>query len=268
MSNAVDGAGAPSAPAALVQSVDRALNILEILAARGEAGVTEIAGELGVHKSTAFRLIAVLEARDLVEQNVERGKYRLGFGIVRLAGATTAQLDLSQESRRACERLAAALGETVNVAVLDENRAINITQVRGTSAIAAHNWVGQRTPLHATSSGKVLLAFASQAVQESVLEAELRRYTSATITDPERLRAELAEVSERGWSATAQEFEMGLNGVAAPVYGNDGRIVAALSVSGPSYRLPEEAFPRVAEEVRAAAAEMSRRIGCYVHTAV
>src|ERR671939_225701 len=99
-------------PAALVQSVDRALSVLEILGARGEAGVTEIAAELGVHKSTAFRLIAVLEARGFVEQLADRGKYRLGFGIVRLAGATAAQMDLAQEDRRTCEELAADLGET------------------------------------------------------------------------------------------------------------------------------------------------------------
>src|SRR3712207_7135608 len=87
-------------PAALVQSVARTLTVLEILGARGEAGVTEIAAELGVHKSTAFRLVAVLESRGFVEQLVDRGKYRLGFGIVRLAGATAAQMDLTREGRR------------------------------------------------------------------------------------------------------------------------------------------------------------------------
>src|SRR3712207_4348133 len=143
-------------PAALVQSVDRALSVLEILGARGEAGVTEIAGELGVHKSTAFRLVAVLESRGFVEQLEDRGKYRLGFGIVRLAGATAAQMDLAQEGRRTCEELAAELGETVNVAIQDGDRVVNISQVRGTASISTHDWVGRGTPLHATSSGKVL----------------------------------------------------------------------------------------------------------------
>src|SRR5919199_1200048 len=147
---------------ATVQSVDRALSVLEILAAHGEVGVTEIAAELGVHKSTAFRLVAVLETRGFVEQLADRGKYRLGFGIVRLAGATAAQLDIAQESRRTCEELAADLGETVNVAILDDDRAVNISQVRGPAALSTHNWVGQATPLHATSSGKVLLAHAPQ----------------------------------------------------------------------------------------------------------
>ena len=146
-------------PVALVQSVDRALSVLEILAKRGVAGVTEIAGELGVHKSTASRLVAVLESRGFVEQLADRGKYRLGFGIVRLAGALTVQRDLAHESRGACESLAADVGETVDVAILDGDRVINISEVRGPAAVASHNWVGQSTPPHATSSGKVLLAY-------------------------------------------------------------------------------------------------------------
>jgi DNA-binding IclR family transcriptional regulator len=263
MSNTVEGRASSGGPAALVQSVDRALSILEILATRGEVGVTEIALELGVHKSTAFRLVAVLEGRDLVEQTADRGKYRLGFGIVRLAGATTAQLDLAQESRRACEALAAVLDETVNVAILDEDRAINITQVRGGGAIVAHNWVGQRTPLHATSSGKILLAYAEDPVRDKVLSAPLVAYTPATITDPSALYEELAEVRLRGWASTAEELEVGLNAVAAPVRGHDGRVVAALSASGPTYRLPAEDFVVVAEHVAAVAADMSRRIGFF-----
>src|SRR3712207_4813844 len=158
MSGPQDGNGERSSVAA-VQSVDRALSVLEILAAKGEAGVTEVAAELGVHKSTAFRLVAALESKDLVEQLADRGKYRLGFGIVRLAGAATAQLDLAQEGRRTCEELAADLGETVNIAILDGERAVNISQARGPAALSSHNWVGRATPLHATSSGKVLLAF-------------------------------------------------------------------------------------------------------------
>src|SRR5215218_8731933 len=109
MSNS--GEGSSRGQAALVQSVDRAVSVLEILARRGEAGVTELAGELGVHKSTAFRLVVALENRGLVEQVIDRGKYRLGFGVVRLASATAVQLDLSRESRAVCERLATDLGE-------------------------------------------------------------------------------------------------------------------------------------------------------------
>jgi len=261
MSNS--GAGTERAPAALVQSVDRALEVLEILARRGEGGVTELAAELGVHKSTAFRLIAVLEARGLVEQTADRGKYRLGFGIVRLAGATAAQLDLARESRHACDRLAGELGETVNVAVLDGDGAINISQIRGPSAISSHNWVGQRTALHATSSGKVLLAHQPEPVRRRLLALPLQAFTPRTVTDSAALEVELAAVRERGWASTVEELEVGLNAVAAPVRGAHGEVLAAVSVSGPSFRLGPSDFTRVAESTVGAAADLSRRLGYY-----
>ena len=129
-----------------VQSVDRALTILEVLARRGEVGVTEVAAELGVHKSTAFRLVSTLESHGLVEQTADRGKYRLGIGLLRLAGATTARLDVVQESRPICKALAADTGETVNIAVLSESSALYLDQVAGSSALQPHNWVGPAHP--------------------------------------------------------------------------------------------------------------------------
>jgi DNA-binding IclR family transcriptional regulator len=257
------GANSERGSVAAVQSVDRALSVLEILAAQGEAGVTEVAAELGVHKSTAFRLVAVLESRGFVEQLADRGKYRLGFGVVRLAGAAAAQLDIAQEGRPICEALAADLGETVNIAILDTDRAVNVSQVRGPAALSTHNWVGQGTPLHATSSGKVLLAHAPDAVRKGVLSRDLLRFTAATISDPEALRKQLDGIVERGWGSTVEEFEVGLNAVAAPVRDADGAVIAALSVSGPSFRMDPEDFPRVARRLTAGADELSRRLGSF-----
>ena len=244
-----------------VQSVDRALSILEILARRHDAGVTEIGKELGVHKSTAFRLLAALETRGFVEQSEDRGNYRLGFGIVRLAGAITAQLDLNRQGQDACERLAADLGDTVNLAILDGNRAVNISQSRGAAAVASHNWIGQQTPLHATSSGKVLLAYGPADVRAAVLAGPLERFTDATITDPAALSAELGRIGGTGWGCTAEEYEIGLNAVAAPIRGADGSVVAALSVSGPTYRLATESFPAIAKRVVEAADQVSAQMG-------
>ncbi|MCA2221579.1 IclR family transcriptional regulator [Nonomuraea aurantiaca] len=239
-----------------VQSVDRAIAILEILAREGATRVTDLAVQLDVHKSTAFRLLAALEQGGLVEQSGDRGRYRLGFGVVRLAGAATAQLDLSKESRPVCLRLAEAVGETVNIAVPQDGDAVNISQVRGPAAISGHNWVGQRTPSHATSSGKVLLAFGALR-----LPAEPARYTPSTLTEAGRLR--LAEIRERGWATTVEELEVGLNAVAAPIRGSDGSVVAAVSVSGPSYRLTPERLPEVGALLAEGAREISQRIGYY-----
>ena len=253
-------AGAPREPAALVQSVDRALTVLDILAKRGVAGVTEIAAELGVHKSTASRLVAVLEGRGFVEQLADRGKYRLGFGIVRLAGALTVQRDLAHESRRACEALATDVGETVNVAILDGDRVINISEVRGPAAVALHTWVGQSTPPHATSSGKVLLAHATADLR-ALLGDELATFTEHTVTDLTVLAAQLDEIRSRGWAATVEEYEVGLNALAAPVRDHEDVVVAAVSVSGPSYRLSPATFPRVSARLLEASRAFSRRLG-------
>ena len=164
-----------------VQSVDRALTILERLARHGEAGVTELAQGLDVHKSTAFRLVATLEQHGLVEQTEDRGKYRLGVGLLRLAGATTARLDVVQEARPLSRKLAADTGETVNVAVLADRSALYLDQVAGSSQLQSHNWVGQHIPLHATANGKVLLSGLDGDQLDETL-GSLAAYTDMTIT--------------------------------------------------------------------------------------
>jgi DNA-binding IclR family transcriptional regulator len=245
-----------------VQSVDRAISILEILSQRREAGVSEIALEIGVHKSTAFRLLGALESRGLVEQTEERGKYRLSFGIVRLAGGVAARLDLTQQGRPVCRRLAEEIGETVNIAVARSHYAVNLDQARGPSSVTAHNWVGQLTPLHATSSGKVLLAYFDEQHRAQAIEAVgLERYTPKTITSAAALEKELAEVRERGYAVTVEEYEAGLNAVAAPIRSYEGEVVAAVSASGPAYRFGEERLHDVAPILVAGAADISHRLG-------
>ncbi|KKD03107.1 IclR family transcriptional regulator [Streptomyces sp. WM6386] len=245
-----------------MQSVDRAISVLEILAQRGEAGVSEVAGEIDVHKSTAFRLLGALEARGLVEQAGERGKYRLGFGIVRLAGAVTGRIDITQQGRPICERLAEEIGETVNIAVMQEHYAINLYQVRGPGAITAHNWVGQLTPLHATSSGKILLAHMPTKARTTLLtETGMKKVTARTITAKTKLEKNLADARERGYAFTLEELEIGLHAMAAPVRNRDGEVIAALSASGPAYRFTEERLHEVSPVLLKGAEEISHRMG-------
>jgi DNA-binding IclR family transcriptional regulator len=243
-----------------VQSVDRALTILEVLAQHGECGVTEIAVDLGVHKSTAFRLVTTLEAHRLVEQTTERGRYRLGVGVLRLAGATTARLDLVQEARPVCRQLAADTGETVNVAVLSEGSALYLDQIAGSSALQPHNWVGQHIPLHATSNGKVLLSGLDGDRLDEVI-GSLPRYTSRTTTRKARLVADVDQVRQRGYAVAVDELEEGLTAVAAPVRNAHGDVVASMSVSGPTFRLTGERVEEVVPLLLAAAEEVSHRLG-------
>jgi DNA-binding IclR family transcriptional regulator len=243
-----------------VQSVDRALTVLSILARLGEAGVTEIAGELGVHKSTAFRLVATLEIHGMVEQNEDRGKYRLGVGVLRLAGATTARLDVVQEARPICRKLAADSGETVNIAVLSDTSALYLDQVAGQSALQSHNWVGQHIPLHATSNGKMLLSDLSADEVDKRLP-RMPAFTVNTVTTRARLRRDLAEVREQGYAVAVDELEVGLTAIAAPIRNAHGDVIASLSVSGPTFRLSESRVKELVPVVLDAAEEVSRRLG-------
>ena len=244
-----------------VQSVDRAVTILEILARDGEAGVTEVARELGVHKSTASRLLAALDRRELVAQDAARGRYRLGVGLLRLAGAAGRGLDLVQESHPVCRALAQEVGETVNLAILSGRDALYLDQVAGPAALSPHNWAGQRIPLHATSDGKVLLAYLPEADLAECLTPPLARFTGRTVTVAAAFPPLLAEVRRQGYATAVEELEAGLTAVAAPVRNAEGVVVASISASGPSFRIPPDRIPVLAGSVRRAAAEVSRRLG-------
>lgn len=244
-----------------VQSVDRAARVLEILARDGESGVGRLARELDVHRSTASRLVSALHAHDLVERDEGGGAVRLGVGVLRLAAATRSRLDLTAQGGPVCEALAEQLGETVNVAVFREGAAINLYQAQGANTVAMHNWVGDRTVLHATSSGKMLMAGLDETQRDQLLSTSLERFTEHTVTDPAVLREQLDEARRKSWAGVVEEFEEGLNAVAAPIRGPEATVIAALSVAGPTYRLGPDDLPAVADELIRAAAEISRRLG-------
>lgn len=245
-----------------VQSVDRAITVLEILARQGHAGVSEVAAEIGVHKSTAFRLLAALEERDLVEQNTDRGKYQLAFGILRLASAIPGRIDLARQAQAAMDALAQQLDETINLAVVREHYAVNVQQAFSSAAVASQNWVGQLTPLHATSSGKVLLAFMPEGQRDAILDkASLPRLTANTITSRAALLDQLAEIREAGFATASEELEIGLNASAAPVRDHTGTVVGALSASGPAYRFDRSRMEETEADIKKAALEISQRMG-------
>lgn len=246
---------------ASVQSVDRAISILQVLARRGATGVTPIAEELGVHKSTVFRLLATLEARGLVEQNASRGQYRLGYGVIQLAAGATRKQDLSVTSRPICMELADAVGETINIVISDGEGAVTIDQVIGSAEVTSVNWVGQRSPLHTTASGQVLLATMQSEERRRILAGGLERYTKKTVVDPVDLEAQLAKIREQGYAYSVDEHEIGLAAVAAPIRSLGGGVIAALVASGPSFRITSESVPELAEHVLAAAAAISERNG-------
>jgi DNA-binding IclR family transcriptional regulator len=244
-----------------LQSVRRAVSALEQISEAGELGVTELGRRLDVHKATASRLVATLAERGLLERDPATEKYRLGFGLIRLAGAAMASLDIVRTAHPILEDLADRTRETVNLGVISGDGVVYIDQVAGARSIVAVSWVGRRTPLHCTSNGKVLLAYMGEEERARFLRGKLEALTPRTLTDPGALRQQMTEIQRRGYAQTLEELEEGLNAVAAPVRQADGQVIAALSVSGPAFRMRPMDLPRVARLAMESADSVSRRMG-------
>jgi DNA-binding IclR family transcriptional regulator len=196
-----------------------------------ELGVTEMADSIGVHKSTASRLAAVLERAGLLARSGRR--YRLGREVIRLGTLALRSFDLVASVQPAMDKLSQLTGETINLAVPDGADILNVAEVPSTYILSCSGgWIGRRTRPHAVANGKVLLAHGAIAVP-----GELERYTDRTITTGEALAAELAAVRRDGYATAVAELEEGLVAVAAPVFDAAGACVAALSISGPAYRM-------------------------------
>ena len=236
-----------------MQSADRALAILAAFSpARPDLGVSELASELGMHKSTVSRLLAVLRARGLVRREGDR--FSPGPELARLGAIAVRSLALAQVARQPLERLAERTGETINLAVRQGDQALNVHQVQSAHFVGMTDWAGRGAPLHATANGKALLAFG-----DSCLPEALEPLTPRTIVDPAALKQELDEVRRRGYATAVEELELGLHAVSAPVFDSAGNCVAAVSVSGPSYRLT--AVEEAGEACAATAAEISQCLG-------
>lgn len=244
-----------------MQSVDRALRVLKLLSRRGHLGVTEIAAELGIHKSNAHRMVSTLVEHGMVEQEQEGEKYRLGFGLVGLASAVTAEIDVVRSARAAAQRLSQQTGETVILTTLVEGDLVIVHQESSHASVLGVDWSGGRMPLHCTPGGKVMLAHLPDEEREALLSAPLERFTDNTVVDPEELRKQLREIREIGYAYTIEELETGLNGVAAPVRRPGGEAAAAIGVYGPAFRLPADSLEELGEATRRAAEGVSGRLG-------
>jgi len=243
----------------VVRAVDRAISILDVLAQGGTRTGAEIARELHVHRSTALRLLGTLERHALVERDQRTARYRLGRRLPQLASVVTGEFDLRFVARPVCERLAAAVGETATLDLLVGDVIVPVEQATASTSVVSVNWLGRRTPVHCTASGKVIAAFGKDAIRERLLTLPLDRVTPNTITDRAKLEAQLEDARHAGVARTHEELEVGLDAIAAPVFGVDGEVVAALDVSGPSHRLRNR--PDLDRLTREGAADLSRRLG-------
>ena len=218
-----------------VQSVARAAELLKALGAHGgPATVFDLADRCGLNRSTAWRILATLEDEGLVERDPATGRYEIGEALVAL-GAAAGHDPLVRRAHAALRALAEACLETAGLAGERGMQLVYVDQVQAPHVMAA-DWLGRATPLHATSTGKALLAWLSEDDIGAALPGRLQRFTDTTITTRAVLRSELAQVRGRGYAASRGELESALWGVSAPVL-DHGRPVAVVSVWGAETRI-------------------------------
>ena len=243
--------------------LDRVVALLEALS-RDDAGLTllELSERLGLHKSTAHRLLMVLERHRFVEKIRHGGRYGLGLKLFELGTRSAAHLGLGQRARPYLERLVAEVGETAHLCILDDGEVLYLEKVEPSRAVRAPSSVGRRNPAHCTAVGKALLAFVPQTDLDAMAKRHgLRAFTRNTITSLPRLKRELALVRQRGYAIDDEEIEEGLVCIGAPIRDYSGSVVASMSVAGPAFRLSRTRIPIVANLVTQAAAEFSASLG-------
>ncbi len=248
--------------ASRIQSVDRALRILEAMAAEGRPlGLGEVASKVDLHVSTVHRLLATLRARAFVEQDEVTGRYRVGTAALRVGSSFLSELDLRPSLRPVLEGLAARSKETANLVILQGLEAVYVDHVIGTKVAKLFTQVGQRVPLHCTAVGKVLMAFSSQLQRDALpSKIQLTRFTKYTLTTRRALMDEIAKVRATGYALDREEHEIGVACVAAPIVDGSNQLTAAIGVSGPSGRILGS-VNSLARIVQAAAFEASRSLG-------
>lgn len=247
----------------LIGALLHGLEILDMYGPdRRTVGVTDMARELGVHKSTASRLAATLAHAGYLKSGSVAGTYSLGSRVSSLAGGLNDESTLKDSLEPALRWLAWRTGETAHLAIREGARVRSLAIVDGWHTVRMHSWVGKLTPAQSTSTGKAMLADLTASEVESIFDGvDMRPNTPTSITTVEDLLIDLDDVRARGYGLDDEEIELGLRCVSAPIFGPQGRVVAAISVSGPSNRISKELSADYANIVRWAAQNASAEIG-------
>lgn len=245
-----------------IQSVDRAIAILEAFTIHdSELGVTEVSKRVGLHKSTVHRLLASLAKGGLIEHNRRSRKYRLGIRLIELAGTMLSSRKLPQVVRPYLHHLSDTLEELTYLGFRVGDEQVNVEQVPGPHLVQSVGWLGRRTPLHCTSTGKIFLAHMPEEELERILAKGLPRLTAKTITDATELRYELERVREQGFATDFEELEEGTNAIAVPIVNTEGEVIAAIGVAGPTYRFTAERAVSKLDIMKSVAREVAHRLG-------
>lgn len=245
-----------------VNSVDRAVRILDSLADHRERSLVQLAQDLDAPKTTVFDILRTLEMRRMVQREPASGMYSLGLHTIELGYGAVRTFGVRRTLAPVLQALNEELDETVHLTVLDDHEVLYIDCYESSKRLRTYSVIGIRGPLHCTSVGKALLAWLPEPQREELLAAiTYERFTANTMQDAEALRKDLQEIRRRGYAVDDVEHEEGVRCIGVPVFDHQGQVAASISVSGPTQRITWERVAGLAERIIAAGTEMSRRLG-------
>ncbi len=246
----------------MVNTVRKSIMVLNTLAQNSGLATSELARLLELPKSSVHNILTTLESERLVERNPETGKFHLGVKLISLGHRAQESLDIARIARPVLGRLNEETDETVHLTVLDEDEVLYVDCIESTKRLRTYSVIGVRAPLYCTSVGKAILAFQSSEYVNGYLRVrDLQAFTEHTLTDPDRIRSELARVRSDGYAVDNMEHEDHIRCIGAPIRSAAGEVFASISVSGPSQRMAADAVPQIAASVVQAADTISDRLG-------
>ncbi|MDR0621961.1 MAG: IclR family transcriptional regulator [Deltaproteobacteria bacterium] len=245
----------------MIQSVQRAMAILEHLGGEGHnTGITSVAQNVGLHKSTCFGLIHTLQQMGYAVQD-EQGRYSLGLKAFELGSMYLNCLDFRAVAAPFLKDLAEKSKETVHLVLREGTHAVYIDKIEGPRSMNISSRIGQEVSFYCSGVGKAILAYMTKEEQEIIMGRPMIRHTKYTITTPEKLRKCIEKIRQNGYSYDDQEIEIGLCCLAVPLFGFDGKVVGGLSISGPDIRLTKKRKKELMPELINAMTRISQRLG-------
>lgn len=245
----------------IISAVDRALQVLEIVAENQNIGLSELARLSGTTKTLAFRMATTLEARGFLMKDPGEKTYSLGYKPLYLSEQVQYQSPLVKAANPVLDDLAARTRENVSLHVREGLGTVCLAIRQSPQPIRLYAELGRPGPLHVGGSPKLLLAFAPKEVREAVLASELEAFTASTVVDPRRLGAILDRIRADGYNISHGDLDFGAFSVAAPIHDYAGRVIASVSVAGPQSRLTEDLESFYVRLLLEAAAEISTKLG-------
>jgi DNA-binding IclR family transcriptional regulator len=254
-------AGSTQKSTRVVSSVQHAASILRILATSSDRmTMSDVARRVGLSKTATYHLLRTLEHERFVARD-SSARYRLSWGVYELGSSVIRAVDLPRVARVHVDRLAADMGEVVLVGIIDEGTVLYVDRVASVGATSMLASAGRRTALHATASGKLLLAYQRDSYIQATIDAGLPRRTPATICDPDALRSELSTIRGQGYATCWQEFDVALSSIAVPLIDYTGSAIAALAVAGSAQRVARASLQRILDRMLPTSVAISAELG-------